>query len=113
MKDFPEFMKKSANRIGKESQYTDGIEGYVFTAPREARWRSGYVMKTGFQKNIPMSMTSTLSSLMGNIRSSSAVKKSHFDLVKNSIFQKVRHMLVDLSRVPAQFTALAGSESNK
>ncbi len=30
MKDFPEFMKKPANRIGKESQYTEGIEGYVF-----------------------------------------------------------------------------------
>jgi len=30
MKEFPEFMKKPANRIGKESQYTEGIEGYVF-----------------------------------------------------------------------------------
>lgn len=30
MKDFPHFMKNPANRIGKESQYTEGIEGYVF-----------------------------------------------------------------------------------
>ncbi len=30
MKEFPEFMKNPANRIGKESQYTEGIEGYVF-----------------------------------------------------------------------------------
>ena len=29
--DFPEFMKRPANRIGKESQYTEGIEGYFFT----------------------------------------------------------------------------------
>jgi len=30
MSEFPEFMKNPANRIGKEAQYTDGIEGYVF-----------------------------------------------------------------------------------
>jgi mannose-6-phosphate isomerase-like protein (cupin superfamily) len=30
MKDFPEFMKSPANLIGKTSQYTDEIEGYVF-----------------------------------------------------------------------------------
>ncbi len=30
MKDFPAFMKHPANRINKESQYTEGIEGYVF-----------------------------------------------------------------------------------
>jgi mannose-6-phosphate isomerase-like protein (cupin superfamily) len=30
MEEFPEFMKKPVNRIGKESQYTEGIEGYVF-----------------------------------------------------------------------------------
>lgn len=30
MKEFPEFMRRPANRIGKASQYTDGIEGYVF-----------------------------------------------------------------------------------
>lgn len=30
MKDFPDFMKKPANLIDKNSQYTDGIEGYVF-----------------------------------------------------------------------------------
>ncbi len=31
MNEFPEFMKRPANRIGKASQYTEGIEGYVFT----------------------------------------------------------------------------------
>ena len=30
-REFPEFMKRPANRIGKESQYTEGIEGYYFT----------------------------------------------------------------------------------
>jgi mannose-6-phosphate isomerase-like protein (cupin superfamily) len=30
MKEFPGFMKNPANRIGNESQYTEGIEGYVF-----------------------------------------------------------------------------------
>jgi mannose-6-phosphate isomerase-like protein (cupin superfamily) len=30
MKDFPEFMKHSSNRIASQSQYTPGIEGYVF-----------------------------------------------------------------------------------
>ena len=30
MKQFPEFMKNPANRIGKESQFTEGIEGFVF-----------------------------------------------------------------------------------
>ncbi len=31
MNEFPEFMKRPANRIGKASQYTEAIEGYVFT----------------------------------------------------------------------------------
>ncbi len=31
MNEFPEFMKRPANRIGQESQHTAGIEGYVFT----------------------------------------------------------------------------------
>ena len=30
MKDFPEFMKNPANRIAPASQYTKGIEGYVY-----------------------------------------------------------------------------------
>ena len=30
MDDFPEFMRRSANRISVASQYTPGIEGYVF-----------------------------------------------------------------------------------
>lgn len=30
MNEFPEFMKNPLNRIGKISQYTDDIEGYVF-----------------------------------------------------------------------------------
>ena len=30
MNDFPNFMKSPANLIGKSSQYTDEIEGYVF-----------------------------------------------------------------------------------
>ena len=30
MIEFPEFMKSPANRIGKESQFTEGIEGYVY-----------------------------------------------------------------------------------
>ncbi|MGA2645629.1 MAG: cupin domain-containing protein [Candidatus Sulfotelmatobacter sp.] len=30
MKDFPEFMKRSANRIATTSQATPGVEGYVF-----------------------------------------------------------------------------------
>jgi mannose-6-phosphate isomerase-like protein (cupin superfamily) len=30
MKDFPEFMKHPANRIASQTQYTPGIEGYVF-----------------------------------------------------------------------------------
>jgi quercetin dioxygenase-like cupin family protein len=30
MNDFPEFMKHPANKIDSESQYTQGIEGYVF-----------------------------------------------------------------------------------
>jgi mannose-6-phosphate isomerase-like protein (cupin superfamily) len=30
MKNFPDFMKKPANLIDKKSQYTAGIEGYVF-----------------------------------------------------------------------------------
>ncbi|MBI5815960.1 MAG: cupin domain-containing protein [Nitrospinae bacterium] len=29
MDDFPEFMKRRANRISKESQHTEDIEGYV------------------------------------------------------------------------------------
>ncbi len=31
LKEFPEFMKRPSNRIGRESQYTEGIEGYFFT----------------------------------------------------------------------------------
>jgi quercetin dioxygenase-like cupin family protein len=31
VKEFPEFMRRPANRISRESQYTEGIEGYVFT----------------------------------------------------------------------------------
>ncbi len=30
MKDFPEFLKNPANKISIASQYTKGIEGYVF-----------------------------------------------------------------------------------
>jgi len=30
MKEFPEFMKQSANRIAGGSQATSGVEGYVF-----------------------------------------------------------------------------------
>ena len=30
MNDFPEFMKHPANRISSQTQYTKGIEGYVF-----------------------------------------------------------------------------------
>ncbi len=30
MNEFPDFMKSPANLIGKGSQYTDEIEGYVF-----------------------------------------------------------------------------------
>ena len=30
MKDFPEFMKNQANKVDSKSQYTPGIEGYVF-----------------------------------------------------------------------------------
>ncbi len=30
MNEFPKFMKSPANLIGKSSQYTDEIEGYVF-----------------------------------------------------------------------------------
>ena len=30
MKDFPEFMKNPANKVDPKSQYTPGIEGYVF-----------------------------------------------------------------------------------
>ena len=30
MKDFPEFMRNPANKVDSESQYTPGIEGYVF-----------------------------------------------------------------------------------
>ncbi len=30
MKDFPEFTKNPANKIAEASQYTKGIEGYVF-----------------------------------------------------------------------------------
>jgi ethanolamine utilization protein EutQ (cupin superfamily) len=30
MKDFPRFMKSSANRIATSSQSTPGVEGYVF-----------------------------------------------------------------------------------
>jgi len=30
MKDFPDFMKKPANRIATTSQATPGVEGYVF-----------------------------------------------------------------------------------
>lgn len=30
MKDFPEFMKNSKNKIASATQYSKGIEGYVF-----------------------------------------------------------------------------------
>jgi len=30
MTDFPQFMKRAANRIATESQATPGVEGYVF-----------------------------------------------------------------------------------
>ena len=30
MKDFPEFMKNPTHPVGQESQYNEGIEGYVF-----------------------------------------------------------------------------------
>ena len=30
MKDFPAFMKNQANKVDAKSQYTPGIEGYVF-----------------------------------------------------------------------------------
>jgi mannose-6-phosphate isomerase-like protein (cupin superfamily) len=30
MPDFPSFMRSAANRIASSSQYTEGIEGYVF-----------------------------------------------------------------------------------
>ena len=30
MNEFPNFMKPPVNLIGKDSQYTDEVEGYVF-----------------------------------------------------------------------------------
>ena len=30
MKDFPEFMKNPINKVDSSSQYTPGIEGFVF-----------------------------------------------------------------------------------
>ena len=30
MNDFPDFMKNSANKVDSKSQYTPGIEGYVY-----------------------------------------------------------------------------------
>ena len=30
LNEFPAFMKRPANRIGRQAQYTEGIEGYVF-----------------------------------------------------------------------------------
>jgi len=30
MNDFPEFMRNTANKIDSRTQYTKGIEGYVF-----------------------------------------------------------------------------------
>jgi len=30
MKDFPDFMRNPANKVDSKSQYTPGIEGYVF-----------------------------------------------------------------------------------
>jgi quercetin dioxygenase-like cupin family protein len=30
MKDFPDFMRNPANKVDSRSQYTPGIEGYVF-----------------------------------------------------------------------------------
>ncbi len=30
MKEFPDFMKSPSNLIGKDAQYSEGIEGYVF-----------------------------------------------------------------------------------
>jgi len=30
MEDFPDFMKRAANRIARSAQATPGVEGYVF-----------------------------------------------------------------------------------
>ena len=32
MKDFPDFIKREANRVGKSQQNTEDIEGYYYTA---------------------------------------------------------------------------------
>jgi quercetin dioxygenase-like cupin family protein len=37
MKDFPGFMKNSANKVDSKSQYTPGIEGYVFDGADESQ----------------------------------------------------------------------------
>jgi quercetin dioxygenase-like cupin family protein len=37
MKDFPEFMKSPLNKIASSSQYTPGIEGYVFDGTDESQ----------------------------------------------------------------------------
>ncbi len=37
MREFSEFMKNPANRIGMDSQYTEGIEGYVFNGADESQ----------------------------------------------------------------------------
>ena len=37
MKDFPKFMRNPANKVDAKSQYTPGIEGYVFDGADESQ----------------------------------------------------------------------------
>jgi hypothetical protein len=37
MKEFPDFMRNPGNKIDSKSQYTPGIEGYVFDGDDESQ----------------------------------------------------------------------------
>ena len=66
MDAFPEFMKHPANRISTETQYTKGIEGYVFDGAMEARWPSGPIRRGENLPNTFMTMMSILRWCKGN-----------------------------------------------
>jgi hypothetical protein len=45
MDNFPEFMKRPANRIAASNQTTPGVEGYTFDGADGAKWHFGTALK--------------------------------------------------------------------
>ena len=113
MQDFPDFMKRPANRIGRESQYTEGIEGYVYNGADESQMAFWTCYQDRNSKEHTMSTTNTLSLSMDNIRLLLTVRKSRFTREKNAISRKAHRMPESPSPAPVLSTALAGNVFSK